>query len=351
MANKKGTTQKSSNIQTKAIIAAVSVLVVVVVALLFLNQQGQTPAQQSAQGKDNLAYPSLSQIKAEMIDSISSVRTYQMQITGNMSLEIPQTTQSVKYRVTVNFADDLVSKDAYIGIDAVMSGLWGLRETQEAEVEMYIINGTEVYKKTSDSANGEIWLKAPMNSYTTQYDLPAVQYGPTSTKHLMKKMINATFQADWWRVAGVDTIGGEEAYRLEFVGDTKQILKDVMSQSLMSQISTDPSMGMAPGAVGVKVMLDVIDKMTIKANVTVWVRKSDYLPIKGSGTIYITLNLDQLYGTSGAGQVTATISIGATISYNQPVNIQLPEEAKGAIDVYSLYQTQLAGNTTTNTTV
>ena len=206
-------------------------------------------------------------------------------------------------------------------------------EEGEIETQMYLVDGTYYTATTTEGEEAE-WIKmdAP--------EMEGVTEGPLAEYNLLLES------------ADVDTVGEEEidgtdTYILEFDVDMDAYWDEMVDELENDEVDAANGDVDTNGAAVDETASEDFDEPTHEMTVTMWVDAETDLPVKSELLIETCMDeFDAYDGDDAAGDEVGTIeSMETTMTqttyfdaYNEPVDIDLPEEAEDAQD----FEEQLA---------
>ena len=274
------------------VVGAIAVVLILIAYLMMAQGGGKLPA--------------FGDVVSGMVGALTEIKTGTVDFEATMDMSLQGQQMSMGMESVAKF--DVPAKKMY-SLSSMSMGF------AEQSVEMYTI-GNFSYMKMNDPYTGEeSWIK-------TQADL--------STFDLLTADMDELLGTIEGNVVGEGKINGKEAYKLEVKPDIAKLIDYVIkSQDLgsagVSQADIDRAVGQLVNSVK-------------KLDLTVWVLKESYLPIKAQGEVTMSMDLGSMStAASMLGTVDLSISFTADVDYEKPVVIELPEEARDAQDITNLY--------------
>ncbi|MBN1644052.1 MAG: hypothetical protein JW856_04470 [Dehalococcoidales bacterium] len=183
-------------------------------------------------------------------------------------------------------------------------------ETQQASVEMYLVDGW-LYTKVEIPDAYEQWSKAKGSDDFAEDDAARII-------ELVESATESTLQ-------GTEKLNGINCYILEIVPDISKMWDWLMSQ-MGSELTGSFDISQFD-------LSKIIESISCK----VWVSKSGYRMVKTEVTLVMKIDAEAMGVPSedeDSGSVAMSMSMSMTFyDYNEPVDINLPEEAFGAEEV------------------
>lgn len=240
--------------------------------------------------------------KTELMDRIveanSRVETVHLEgdVLITITTEMGDSSESREIPFSMSGAIDMVNKRMQMEI-----GLFALGAGGKSTTVMYGIGDT-VYARTNVPDVLEFWIKT---------DMPQGSWDTQNQAYMMFKMVDDSevhsVTTDW--------IEGKRCYRVELSPDF-----ETMMRMLSQQMGFDRIMGAVLSVVSFE-----------DAHSTFWIAKGTYLPIKSEGVVTMFPNVTDPLEDEEKAQTKIRIESQSIFwDYNEPVSIELPDEATGA---------------------
>ncbi len=255
------------------------------------------------------------EIAGSAIEAASRVSTYTFDSSMDVDMSVVSDGQTYTGFIALDSSGTADTENRKLQMDVVLGTEFTGQESLTASVGMFVLDGS-VYMKINAKAMGDqdIWIKSRMPDESLE--------GLDQLEPYVGLLENATRVV----LSGSETIDGTECYVLEVTPDLSELWSTVMQQSALAELSVEnilPSID--PAFIG-----QVFDQILIKQ----WISKDDFLPVKTTMDMSLDITPEAIGYPDEEGQMNLSISIVASVSdYNQPVDIQLPEGAQGALEV------------------
>lgn len=260
--------------------------------------------------------PTAEEIVDGVIESQGEIRTYQFELdmtmyaVGEAEGAAHEQTMIMDNSGTLDLENIQMEADLNLKTNIVAP----VEEEIEMGVEMYIVDGM-MYAKPEAPGEEPTWMKSELPSVAWE-----VQKGLSGLDNYYELL--ATAQVE---VIGSEKVKSVDCYVLEVSPDLEQLYKTATNVT-----GTSDTGGMLLPPVPEEFLKDIFSSFSVKQ----WVAKDNYFLIKAEIDISMesTPELMDYLGEEGETSVDITI-IFLAYNYNQPVSIELPPEAKEAIEM------------------
>ncbi len=187
----------------------------------------------------------------------------------------------------------------------------------EASIEIYIIGDTTYMKTGEMFGTPAQWTKAETPGMWDTQDIIARQTDLLDVTSL--------------QVSDGGIVNGVNCYRVEMEPDLMTLLKSVMQQ---------PGMGESLSAGGLPDDMDIslLSNLVQDFSATQWYSKDTHFPVKSEIEVQMAVSELMMSMMGESGEMAIDINMTTNFSdYNKPVSIELPAEARGAIDTMDMY--------------
>jgi hypothetical protein len=298
--------EKGGN-QVMIILAVVAVLVIASIVLFVAMEDGEK------EGKLANA-PSFSEISTESMESMEKVDEFIAigTISINMGSSSGQQDQSMEMTSDMEIRYDKAEKEMYSRMDMDMGGMAMMTGTSEQSVESYIINDTTYTKSKDPYGSGDYWIKQELaQDIWVDMDLDFSEF---------MDLVNGEVVAE-------EKKNGKDTYKVVVTPDIERIIEYMMS--------TQGDIGVYDQEALDDAIMHLTDSIE-KVDMSIWVTKDESFPVAIEGEMLMSLDLSQLYGMPGSLEL--DIDMDMDVDYDSPVEIELPDEAKNATGINSLYR-------------
>jgi hypothetical protein len=279
-------------------LAAVALAVAVAIAIILISLPGE---ERSESGE----------IIQRSIAALENIETANMQ--GSMSVNIGGTGimegESASVDADIEMSIDIPNQKMYM--KSIAKSQDPLLAGQMGAAEYYIIDGM-AYSKM-DLYGESLWVKE------------AAEWPSLDANGLDEAL--GFMEAE---VLGSETKNGEDCYKIK----VKPELRALMEGLLESQSDEIAAAGVSKTQIdeAVDMILESVKTMEFH----VWIAKGSSLPVAFEGNMRVEVDLGKIYGMFASGRLVANVAINLAIDYS-PVDIVLPDEAKGAMELDDLY--------------
>lgn len=266
----------------------------------------------------------------ETHEKIKTVK-FDMDISVKTDFKIGENIETTNMNMTGNGAMDNVNNTSYMKMLMEMNmppmGISEETETLNSDMEIYIIDNT-MYSKSVMKVGEETipaeWIKMEI----------APDYNPMPVDYF----IDLLQEASEIKILSDEKVDGIECYVVKLTPDMNKFL-ELMAQQiqmLVGDIPIEPT------------IIDDLSQLFEQLDITYWIAKDTFFPIKEHINITMVINPETL------GKATLPEDEGLEMkffiettsnyhSYNEPVAIELPEEAKNAKTIEETLALQTMG--------
>ncbi len=249
------------------------------------------------------------------VTAMGEVKTYQFDMDTTMEMACTEDEKAIEMSISSNGSGVVDDVNQKMKMDMTMSMTLpeeaGMPGSMEMEQEMYFIENMIYMKMSGGQIPPEVsqWMKMPMPEGTWD----------TQNQIEMNKELLESAEV---KQLGDEKVNGVNCYVLEVKPDMDK-LWEVMSQQkslggILEGIEVSPK--------------DVIKEMNLKY----WIAKDTSLPAKVSGGMVTVMNSEDLNLPAEEGEFEVTMNTDYDVSYSsygESVSIELPPEAKEAIEI------------------
>ncbi|MHC1630811.1 MAG: DUF6612 family protein [Methanotrichaceae archaeon] len=259
--------------------------------------------------------PSTEDLKTMMVESVENVDTCKFTLDMNQTTTIVNLTGSNETKsmtIYSNYGDEgimnVTGKSMWMAMNTTTMDLENTEDNFTMNMEMYM-QGDTIYMKL-----GKNWTKIP--------GIPEAMWNQQNQLKTQMEMFNHSKV----EVVGSEKIDGQDAYKLKIVPDM-----ETFSEILVEQVGSMPLYGMN---------LTNLYKNS-EMNYVTWLSKDTHLPLKVQTEMTLTITPETMNlpaeTADFAKMITDINVISFYYDYNQPVVIELPEEARDAANMSSMY--------------
>jgi hypothetical protein len=251
--------------------------------------------------------PSAEELKAMMIESVEDVKTAAFTMDTDQTIKVTNHSETNKTLRTTTFETRSVGEGALNVTDRAMkmttTYTTSSEETGEtvSELVMYM-KGDTMYTNVDGN-----WTKMP--------GMPEDMWDQQNQVRTQAELLNSSEI----ELVGSEKVNGEETYKVKVVPDM-----ETFTMILNQQMGSMPLYTMN--------MTEIFKES--KMEWTTWISKESHLPLKNQVALDLTLTVDMMGLPVGEiGDVEMEIKSDSTIvysNYNEPVVIEVPEEAMAA---------------------
>jgi len=251
--------------------------------------------------------PSAEELKAMMIESVEEIETASFAVDTDQTIKVINNSETNRTLRTMTFETRSVGEGVLNVTDRAMkmtmTTATSSEETGEivSEMEMYM-KGDTMY--TNIDGN---WTKMP--------GMPEEMWDQQNQVKTQAELLNASEI----ELVGSEKVNGEDAYKVRVVPDT-----ETFTMILNQQMGSMPLYTMN--------MTEIFEESEMEW--TTWISKESHLPLKNQVALDLTLTADMMGLPVGEmGDVEMEIESDSTViysNYNEPVVIEVPEEAMAA---------------------
>ncbi len=251
--------------------------------------------------------PSAEELKAMMIESVEEIETASFAVDTDQTIKVINNSETNRTLRTMTFETRSVGEGVLNVTDRAMkmtmTTATSSEETGEivSEMEMYM-KGDTMY--TNIDGN---WTKMP--------GMPEEMWDQQNQVKTQAELLNASEI----ELVGSEKVNGEDAYKVKVVPDT-----ETFTMILNQQMGSMPLYTMN--------MTEIFEESEMEW--TTWISKESHLPLKNQVALDLTLTADMMGLPVGeVGDVEMEIESDSTViysNYNEPVVIEVPEEAMAA---------------------
>jgi len=256
--------------------------------------------------------PSAQEIIDGVIEAQDDIRTYQFDVDMTMDMAFEVEDEAFEQDMAMGFSGALDLENRQMIMDMTMSTEI-FEEAMEMSAEIYII-GNMVYTMVEDPETGSMWEKSEM---TPEFWEEVNQYiNQVEPQMELLEVVQV-------EVIGSEKVGGVDCYVLQLTPDMEQLWQLAMQQA---------------GVTGELVLPDIGEEFLREAfknfSVKQWVAKDTYFLTKVEMYMAMELTPEALGYPEEEGLMTMDITMNLlAYNYNQPVSIELPQEAEEAVEV------------------
>jgi hypothetical protein len=264
-------------------------------------------------GEEELTQQELEQVMADSMLAVKDATSYAFTLDMDVNAEAVGGSQAGSMGLTMRSDGiaDIVAKHTQMDMDMDLEQdiPGGDSGSQSVSAEIYMMTDW-MYMKMNIEGVGEQWVKTPVTEEVKDsYNLNMVdqQLG----------LLGGLGEIKFLKYESVD---GSQCYVLEFIPDIASMKKWLNEQSMTS---------------GTAEWNDLMEDMFNELSCTVWVARDTNLIKKFNMVIDMDMSAEQ----AGANEtdfdtMTLHMEIEMTMSdYNEPVNINLPDEAEDAVEM------------------
>jgi hypothetical protein len=259
-------------------------------------------------GEEKLAQDEIDQIIANTTTASAEVNTGKFDYT-DWTMTIEQVGGSEPGEITVVGDGSGVTDNANREMQMVMNMTMNIPGTgeQEMAVEYYVVGGW-LYMKIEYPGQGEQWMKMGLSDEIWQQQ-----------SHI-EEQIDFLKTAVKINYSGSEVVDSTDCYVFQIVPDM-EVLSNLMAQQLQS-------LGIDSSQLNLAVLFK---EMSVKE----WIAKDTYLVMKSEVDMALEMRPEDVGATeSDFEKITIDMNMGLRFyDYNQPVSIELPEGALGAVEV------------------
>ena len=260
------------------------------------------------EAEEEAELPSAQEIVDGVVESWDDVSTYQFEVdmTADAVVEVEGEAGEVTIEIDVSGAlVDLENRE--MRMDMTMNMEMTGEPEVETEMEMYLI-GDMMYMFVKMPETPPTWMKSEM---------PEGYWEQMSQTESYIELLEAA-QVE---VIGSEKVKGVDCYVLQLTPDLETLWQMVMQQAQLA--------GEMPA-----VAEEFIKEMFRSFSVKYWIAKDTYFLTKSEVDMAVELTPEAMGYPEEEGVITMDIA-GSLLAYdyNQPVSIELPEEAEEAIEV------------------
>ena len=251
--------------------------------------------------------PSAEELKAMMIESVEEIETAAFTVDTDQTIKVVNQSETNRTLRTMTFETRSVGEGVLNVTDRAMkmtmTTATSSEETGEivSEMEMYM-KGDTMY--TNIDGN---WTKMP--------GMPEEMWDQQNQVKTQAELLNASEI----ELVGSEKVNGEDAYKVRVVPDT-----ETFTMILNQQLGSMPLYTMN--------MTEIFEESEMEW--TTWISKESHLPLKNQVALDLTLTADMMGLPVGEmGDVEMEIESDSTViysNYNEPIVIEVPEEAMAA---------------------
>jgi hypothetical protein len=251
--------------------------------------------------------PSAEELKAMMIESVEEIETASFAVDTDQTIKVINNSETNRTLRTMTFETRSVGEGVLNVTDRAMkmtmTTATSSEETGEivSEMEMYM-KGDTMY--TNIDGN---WTKMP--------GMPEEMWDQQNQVKTLAELLNASEI----ELVGSEKVNGEDAYKVKVVPDT-----ETFTMILNQQLGSMPLYTMN--------MTEIFEESEMEW--TTWISKESHLPLKNQVALDLTLTADMMGLPVGEmGDVEMEIESDSTViysNYNEPIVIEVPEEAMAA---------------------
>jgi hypothetical protein len=256
--------------------------------------------------------PSAEEIVAAILESQERIETYQMDMDMEATITVEVEDETIEMHVFADYdgSIDVQNTEMEMVMDINMA-MANMGEMEMAE-SIYIVDDT-MYIGLDMPAfmGGSTWMKTQLSEEILTEMCPV-------------ESLIALIETAEITVLDSEKVNGVDCYVVEVVPDADQ-LWEYVSQQLQfmgDELEMPDSMG------------ELIRKMYDNVSVIYYIAKDTHFLIKSAMDMTITLTANDLGFPEEEGSMTMVIATEMlAFDYNQPVSIELPQEAEDAIEV------------------
>jgi hypothetical protein len=250
--------------------------------------------------------PSPEELKAMMIESVEKVETAAFTMDTDQTIKVTNNSETNRTLRTMTFETRSVG-DGVLNVTARAMKMTMTTTSSEdigevvSEMEMYM-KGDTMYTNVDGN-----WTRMP--------GMPEDMWDQQNQVRTQAELLNASEI----ELVGSEKVNGEDAYKVKVVPNT-----ETFTMILNQQMGSMPLYTMN--------MTEIFKESEMEW--TTWISKDSHLPLKNQVALDLTLTADMMGLPVGEmGDVEMEIKSDSTIvysNYNEPVVIEVPEEAMAA---------------------
>jgi hypothetical protein len=262
---------------------------------------------------EELSQEQMQQIFAGAIVATKNAQTFKFDMDMRSEMEATGGTEEGKSNVSMKATGvyDQAAKKIHVNMNINMNMNAPQMDEKEQSIamDMYLLEDT-MYIKTDMPFIGEQWLKVPVNAQMSEI------YNADMVSEQLK-MLESPAEIKFLRY---ETVDGSDCYVFQVVPDMMKIV-EWLGQQQMAGTGFD--------AEKIKNITDVFKNIYFN----VWIARDSGLMKKMEGSMVIDLNAED-YGAASGDFDNMNMNTGMRLyDYNVPVTIELPEEAKDAVEM------------------
>ncbi|MCL0071980.1 copper amine oxidase N-terminal domain-containing protein, partial [Peptococcaceae bacterium] len=263
----------------------------------------------------------------KVVETYQKIETakFDTNMTTKVEFQVEEITGSFEMITTGSGILDNVNQDLYMKMNTEMNlpqpQIDGLQPAQPEKMNMlmetYLIDNI-MYSKTDMKIDGDSIMPAEW----IKMEMPQDYYSTMGIDALVQilKASEIEFLPD-------EKINGTECYVVKLTPDIEKFREIIMNQ--MNMFGTE----MLTQGIGGFQGMENLGQMFKNLDITYWIAKDTFYPVKEHANMTIVLNPEILNTPDMPGNFEMKMDIEMTStyhSYNEPVTIELPEEAKSA---------------------
>jgi hypothetical protein len=299
----------------------VPLLMLSVLLLLLVPGCGDKEAPETAApapaATDGFSQAQMQQILADTMLAVRNAGTYKCDINMNMAMEATGGPQAGNLNIimTATGVYDQVNKNMQMVMNMTMETDMEMGEMEEAmqdiSMEMYVLDDT-MYMKMDMPVVGEQWVKMPVDEEIMQ----------TLNSDMVSEQLDMLESAGKIEFLRNETVEGHDCYVFKLVPDMAKIMEWV-AQNQMSGGELDPE--------SIPNMADVFKDLSY----VVWIDKDADFIMKMDADMLMEFTPEEFGAESDDfDNMKMNVTMGMRMfDYNKPVTINVPEEAKDAIEM------------------
>lgn len=277
--------------------------------------------------------PSAQEIIDNTIQALENVRTFEFEMEASMDADTETEGEPNDATIEMN-ASGAIDMDNYqMQMDMAMHMEATGEEDMSMEAEMYLVDDT-LYFSTDAFGMGPAWMKmelSEMEELLEMEELPEGYWEQEDLLELQEELLDflTEFQeALEIEVTGSERVAGIDCYVLESDPDIERLWQ--MSMEIYETMG--PEMADMTGMP--EDFEDYLDEMFDSVSIKQWIAKDTYFPMKVEVEISMEFTAEDVGEPEEEGEADIDMSMSMLIfDYNQPVSIELPPEAEGAVDI------------------
>ena len=260
------------------------------------------------EAEEEAELPTAQEIVDGVVESLDDVGTHQFDMYMSIDATGEVEGEAVEATIEIDVSGALVDlENREMKADMTMNVAVPGEPEIDMEMEMYLI-GDMMYMLVEIPGTPPTWVKSEM---------PEGYWEQQSQTESQIELLEAA-QVE---VIGSEKVKGVDCYVLQLTPDLEQLWQLAMQQAELAGEMPD-------------VAEEFIEEMFRSFSVKQWIAKDTYFLTKGEIDMAVELTPEAMGYPEEEGVITMDIAVSfLAYDYNQPVSIELPEEAEEAIEV------------------